>query len=59
MFRPLHCELYVSQTRRLEIIVCILYSRRIHGFRQLLESVGSEFGQQAGEISKVVSRGAM
>jgi hypothetical protein len=59
MFRPLHSELYVPQTGRFEIIVCILYSRRIHGFRQPLESVGSQFGQQAGDISEVVSRGTM
>ena len=59
MFRPLHCELYVPQPGRFEIIVCILYSRRIHGFRQALKSLGSEFGQQAGDISEVVSWGTM
>jgi hypothetical protein len=59
MFRPLHCELYVSQTGGFEIIVCILYSRRIHSFRQPLKSVGSQFGQQAGDISEVVSWGTM
>jgi hypothetical protein len=59
MFRPLHCELYVPQPGRLEIIVSILYSRRSHGFRQPLESVDSQFGQQAGDISEVVSRGTM
>jgi hypothetical protein len=59
MFWPLHCELYVSQPGRLEIIVCILYSRRIHGLRQAFESVGGEFGEQAGDVSEVVSWGTM
>jgi hypothetical protein len=59
MFRPFHCELYVPQPGRFEIIVCVLYSRRTHAFRQPLESVGSQFGQQAGDISEVVSRGTM
>jgi hypothetical protein len=59
MFRPLHCELYVPQPGRFKIILCILYPRRIHGFRQALESVGSQFSQQAGDISEVVSRGTM
>jgi len=59
MFRPLHCELYIPQPGRFEIIVCIPYSRWTHGFRQPLKSVGSQFGQQAGEISEVVSWGAM
>jgi hypothetical protein len=59
MFRPLHCELYVPQTGRFEIIVCILYSRRIHGIRQPLKPVGSQFGQQASDIAKVVSWGTM
>jgi hypothetical protein len=59
MFRPLHGELYVPQPGRFETTICILYSRRIHGFRQTLESVGSQFGQQAGDISKVVSWGTM
>jgi hypothetical protein len=59
MFRPLHCELYVPQSGGLKIIVCILYSRRIHGFGQPLESVGSQFGQQAGDVSEVVSWGTV
>ena len=59
MLRPLHGELYVSQSGRFEIIVCILYSRRIHGFRQPLKSVGSEFGQQTGDISEVMSWGTV
>jgi hypothetical protein len=59
MFRPPDCELYVPQTGRFEIIVCILYSRRIHGFRQPLESVDGQFGQQAGDISEVMSWGTM
>jgi hypothetical protein len=59
MFRPLHRELYVPQPGRLEIIVCIFDSLRIHGLRQPLESLGSQFGQQAGDISEVVSRRTM
>ena len=59
MFRPLHCELYVTQPGCFKIIVSILNFRRIHGFRQPFESVGSQFGQQAGDVPEVVSRGAM
>jgi hypothetical protein len=59
MLWPLHCELYVPQPGRFEIIVCISYSHRIHGFRQPLESVSSQFGQQARDISEVVIWGTV
>ena len=56
MFRPAHGKLYVPQSGCLEFIIGVLYVLQTHGFRQAVETLDREFGQQPGEVSEVVSR---
>jgi len=56
MFRPTHGKLNVTKAGRLEFVVCVLYLLRTHRFRQTIETLDREFGQQPGNISEVVSR---
>jgi hypothetical protein len=59
VFGPLHGEPDVSEACGFEIVLRVLYLSGTHGFRKPLEALGGEFGQQTGDVFKVVSRSAM